>query len=213
MKSILFHIAGLPIEVRAAAPGAIDDLPLIYLDFPAQAHPMLTISVARVPGFHRDRSPEYPAFSRQVLPDSRLFVQRFDAEGEIDTGSLPLMASFRVGPSANSLEACIRIAASLALPRIGAFLLHSSAIACQGSALVFSGHSGAGKSTISAMLPAACPACSKIADELVVPPYFGPNGVPHGAALPLSAIHFLVQAPFHKRSPLPHRRARSRSCR
>ncbi|MEZ4401532.1 MAG: hypothetical protein R3B06_16020 [Kofleriaceae bacterium] len=209
-----FLFAGLPIEVRGAHPGAIDDLAPIYREFSTDAEPQLIITVARVEGFDRERAPEYPAFSRQALPDGRLHVERFDAEGEVDVGELPLTAQFRVGPSMNSLEACVRIAASLALPRSGALILHGSAVVHGGRALVFNGVSGAGKSTISSMLADAYPSCTKIADELLVlraglagwelevPPYLGPAGVAHGARAPLAAIHFLVQAGFDRRDPL-----------
>lgn len=214
MSSARFTIAGLPIEVRASTPGAIDDLAPVYAAFATEAPPRLVIDVARVDGFDRERNPEYPAFARRTLPDGRLHVERFDAEGEVGVGALPLAAEFRVGPSANSLEACVRIAASLALPRDGAMILHASAVVHDGRALVFTGVSGAGKSTISSMLADAYPHCTKIADELLVlreqddgwhvavPPYLGPAGIAHGATAPLAAIHFLVQAGHDAREPM-----------
>ena len=213
MDTLRYQIAGVPVEVRAATPGALADVAPIYRRFATDAPPRLTIEVARVAGFDRAPSPVYPAFERAALPDGRVRVERYDAEGEIATGDLPLAATFRVGPSANSLEACLRIAASLALPRAGALILHASAVEHAGAALVFTGHSGAGKSTISSLL-AGVPACAKIADELlvlrraddgwevVVPPYLGPAGVPHGATAPLASVDVLVQAPVHARTRL-----------
>jgi len=214
VSSARFDLAGLPIEVRASTPGALDDLAPIYARFPTDRAPLLTIDIARVDGFDRERTAEYPAFQRSTLPDGRLRVERFDAEGEVSVGDLPLHASFRVGPSANSLEACLRIAASLALPRDGALILHSSAVVHAGRALVFTGVSGAGKSTISSLLADAYPSCTKIADELLVlrqtddgwhvmvPPYLGPAGIDHGARAPLAAVHFLVQADHDRREPI-----------
>ncbi len=214
-----FDFAGLPIELRAAHPGALDDLGPVYAGFATTAAPLLTIEVTRVDGFDRARGPEYPAFARRVLPDGRLRVERFDAEGEIEVGPLPLAAQFRIGPSPNSLEACLRIAASLALPRTRALILHASAVVERDRALVFTGVSGAGKSTISSMLADAYPGCTKIADELlvlragaggdapgwqvIVPPYLGPAGVAHGATAPLAGLHVLVQADHDAREPLP----------
>src|SRR5690606_21990775 len=122
---------------------------------------------------------------------------------------------FRVGPSANSLEACVRIALSLALPRHGAIMMHASAVEHAGGALVFTGVSGAGKSTISSLLDRA-PA-RKIGDEIIVlhvhddrwhvviPPYLTPydrTGIEHGTSAPLDGIHVLVQAPRHARTPM-----------
>ncbi len=209
-----FRFAGLPIEVVASQPGDLDDLAPIYARFATAEPPRLVITVARVAGFDREPGPGYPAFERRATDDGRLRVERYDAEGVVDVAATPVTATFRVGPSANSLEACVRIAASVALARDGAVILHASAVAHAGRALVFTGVSGAGKSTISSMLADAYPSCAKIADELLVlrptdagvtlevPPYLGPAGVAHGASAPLAAIHFLVQAPFDRREPV-----------
>lgn len=206
VAEVRFHIAGLPVAVR----GDVGDLAAVYARFPTTAAPALTVDVERVPGFARPPGPEYPAFRRELAGDA-LRVERYDAEGEIDTGELPLHARFRVGPSPNSLEACVRIAASVALARHGALILHASAVEHAGRALVFTGVSGAGKSTISAMLDEI--GVRKIGDELLVlsragdgawqvyvPPYLGPAGIAHGATAPLAAVHFLVQAPHHART-------------
>lgn len=213
MVEVRFHIAGLPVAVRATDGAALADLAAVYRLFPTTAPAALIIEVERVPASDRERGPEYPAFRRVLGPADTLRVERFDAEGEITTGALPLSARFRVGPSPNSLEACVRIAASLALARDGALILHSSAVEVGGQALVFTGVSGAGKSTISTLLDQ--PPARKIADELLVlrreptgwtayvPPYLGPAGVAHGAHAPLAAIHFLVQATRHAREPVP----------
>jgi hypothetical protein len=215
-----FHLAGLPVVVRAATDAALADLWPRYRDFPTAAAPALTIDVERVAGFDRARGPEYPAFRRTALADGRLHVERFDAEGEVTTGDLPLAARFRVGPSLNSLEACIRIAASIALPRTGALILHASSVEHAGRAQVFTGPSGAGKSTISSMLAGSHPSCRKLTDELTilrrapaapgaragwevyVPPVLSPAALPFGDRAPLAALHVLEQAPVHERVPL-----------
>ncbi|HUQ08364.1 MAG TPA: hypothetical protein VM261_37995, partial [Kofleriaceae bacterium] len=220
-----FHIAGLPVLIRARESRELADLAAAYRAFATDATELLTIDIERVDDvatFGRERGPEYPAFARTLGADGRLHVERFDAEGDIDTGELPLRASFRVGPSANSLEACVRIALSLALPRHGALMMHASAVEHAGHALVFTGVSGAGKSTISSLLDRA-PA-RKIGDEIVVlrrdatddatdparwsviiPPYLGPfdaRGIAHGASAPLDGIHVLVQATRHARAAM-----------
>jgi hypothetical protein len=206
--------AGLPIEIHGVHPDAVSDLAPVYAQFSTSDPARLRVAIERVAGFGREPGPEYPAFRRRALADGRLHVERYDAEGEVTVGDLPLDAEFRVGPSANSLEACLRIAASLALPRDGALMFHGSAVVHDGVARVFIGVSGAGKSTISSLLEAV-PGCTKIADELVVlrrtdagwqvmvPPYLGPAGIAHGAQAPLAAVHVLVQAPFDRRDRLP----------
>jgi hypothetical protein len=216
VPELRFHIAGLPVAIRARESRELVDLGAAYRAFPTDAPPALEIDVERVEeGFARDRGPEYPAFARTLGAGGRLRVERFDAEGEIDTGELPLRASFRVGPSANSLEACVRIALSLALPRAGSLMMHASAVEHDGRALVFTGVSGAGKSTISSLLDRA--PSRKIGDEIIVltrpasrwhvfiPPYLGPfdtTGIAHGASAPLDGIHVLVQAPRHERAAM-----------
>jgi hypothetical protein len=218
VPEVRFHIAGLPVLVRARESRELADLGAAYRNFPSDATPLLVIDIERVDGFDRERGPEYPAFARTLGAGGRLHVERFDAEGDIDTGALPLSASFRVGPSANSLEACVRIALSLALPRHGALMMHASAVEHAGHALVFTGVSGAGKSTISSLLDRA-PA-RKIGDEIIVlrrpvddgarwsvtiPPYLGPfdgRGIAHGASAPLDGIHVLVQATRHARAAM-----------
>lgn len=215
MPELRFHLAGLPVLVRADADDALADLWPRYRDFPTAAAPALTIDVERVAGFDRARGPEYPAFRRTALADGRLRVERFDAEGDVTTGELPIAARFRVGPSLNSLEACVRIAASIALPRAGALILHSSSVEHAGRAHVFTGPSGAGKSTISSMLADAFATTRKLTDELTilrrtpagwsvyVPPFLSPADLPWGDGAPIAAVHVLVQAPVHAALPLP----------
>lgn len=215
MPELRFHLAGLPVALRAADAAALADVWPRYRDFPTTDAPALTIEIERVAGFDRVRGPEYPAFRRTALADGRLHVERYDAEGTITTGDLPLAAHFRVGPSLNSLEACIRIAASIALPRAGALVLHSSSVEHGGTADVFFGPSGAGKSTISSMLADAYPHCRKLTDELsilrrtaagwqvYVPPFLSPADLPWGEAAPLAGLHVLEQAPVHERVALP----------
>ena len=214
MDELRYQIAGLPVALRAVTPGAIDDVAPVYRTFATAAEPRLVIEVERGPRAERPRTPEYPAFRRTVLADGRVHVERYDADGEIAVDGRPLVARFRIGPSPNSLDACVRIATSLALPRTGAIILHASAVQHAGRALVFTGHSGAGKSTLSSLLPAVSAACEKIGDELIViapddggwqvviPPYLGRDGVPHGARAPLASIDVLVQAPFERRTRL-----------
>ncbi len=194
----------------------------------AGAPPELELRVERVPGFGRDRprGPEYPGFrSRRAGPET-IALERFDAVGELtipadDDRQRPVRGWFRVGDSPNSLEAAVRIGVSVALPRRGGLIMHASAVASAGRAAVFAGKSGAGKSTIAAMLKAHLPTLEAISDELLVlaptgapdaaagpcweahvTPFLGSAGLEPGLRRPLGDIHFLVQAPHHRRAPL-----------
>jgi hypothetical protein len=220
-NEIRFCVAGLEVWLRADRPGGLDSLSGFYGQYPSSgAAPDLIIDIERVPGFARgrERGPEYPAFRRTLVAHDTIALSRFDAEGEIvlpagDTG--PVRAGFRVAESANSLEAAIRIGASIALPRRGGLILHASAVAAHGRAWIFAGVSGAGKSTIASLLAGASPELIKIADELIiikpaatgafaahVTPFIGSQGLPHRASMPVAALHFLVQARQHRRVPV-----------
>lgn len=239
-SELRFCVAGLEVMLVAARPGSLDGLAGSYREYPsAGGPPGLVIEVERVPGLGRDRArnPAYPAFDSVWQPPDTVVLSRFDAEGRVvvpvadlagslssggDPRGQPVRARFRVGDSPNSLEAAIRIGMSMALPRRGALILHASAIAAGGQALVFAGKSGAGKSTIAAMLAAA--GHPMLSDELLViaprdgdgdgddgdwlvhvAPFLGaPDLVrrSHRARVPAGGIHFLVQARHHLRTRL-----------
>lgn len=239
-SELRFCVAGLEVMLVAARPGSLDGLAGFYREYPsAGGPPALVIEVERVPGLGRDRarSPAYPAFDSAWQPPDTVVLSRFDAEGRVvvpatttgdaadpvgpagsggDQRVQPVRARFRVGDSPNSLEAAIRIGMSMALPRRGALILHASAIAAGRRALVFAGKSGAGKSTIAAMLAAA--GHPMLSDELLViapgadgdwlvhvAPFLGAPDLlrrSHRARVPAGGIHFLVQARHHLRTRL-----------
>ena len=221
-----------------AEDGGLDGLAPGYAHYPLPAGAPIDVelTIVRDPGVGpgRPRSADYPAFTRRLAADGAIVVERYDAMGELrllGAGAgheLPLVGTFTVGAFANSLEACVRIALSIALPRRGGVILHGSAVAYAGGALAFTGISGAGKSTISALLDGqADPRGAgfvKIVDELCVlaidpgrdevvvhtAPFLGIAGLPLGRQVPLRAIHFLRQALTDSRAPVPERLALGR---
>lgn len=220
-------LSDLEIELREATPGALAGLWHGYARFPSwKAVPDLVIEIERLAALPPGHGPDelFPAFARELVAATAgaaaptLRLRRYDAWGEVSRGhDGRYSARFTVGPSANSLEACLRIAISAALPSTGAILMHSSAVRLDGEALVFSGVSGAGKSTISELL-ATREGLEKLADELlllqaprapgqawtlIVAPFLGAAGLPHGASLPLAAVHLLIQAPAHRKRRVP----------
>ena len=221
--------------MRSDSADGLSGLSPRYLAYPSRATdapPALDIEITRFDGFVVDRDaaepgPEYPAFAKSVAADGRVIVRRNDADGWIALpaagGDNPqIRAQFRVGVSANSLEACVRIALSIALPTVSAFLFHSSTVrVADGRALTFTGVSGAGKSTISELL-SSVDGITKIVDELGVikitehgaevhtAPFLGIAGMPLGVVAPLAGIHFLIQATFDRRTLVPPRAAMAR---
>lgn len=247
-----FCIAGIEVTLRSQQPRALDALAASYAACPPRGRvpdvrpglrpalrPDLVLDIEHVPGFAsgRARSPAYPAFDARLRGPRHVALSRFDAEGELvlpDAPDGPVHGRFRVGDSPNSLEAAVRIGMSVTVPRRGGLLLHASAVQARADAAVFIGKSGAGKSTIAAMLDRV-PGMARLADELVivmpdqaltatsdatpmpgatpgawrvhVPPFLGGVTLPFGAHAPLAGVHVLVQAPHHRRALLPRTEA------
>lgn len=183
-----FCIAGIEVTLRSQQPHALDALAASYAACPPRGAPGLAVAPAadpapdlapdllidieHVPDFARGRarSPSYPAFDARLRGAREVALSRFDAEGEIVLPEAPggtVHGRFRVGDSPNSLEAAVRIGMSVTVPRRGGLLFHGSAVSAQAGAAVFVGKSGAGKSTISAMLDTV-PGFTRLADELVI---------------------------------------------
>jgi hypothetical protein len=215
-----FCIAGIEVVLGSAQPDGLDDLAAAYAACPTHGGaPALILDIERIPGFGhgRSRSASYPAFDAELRAPRRLGLRRYDAEGEIELpgpDGEPVRGRFRVGESANSLEALVRIGMSVTVPRRGGLVFHASAVRARGGAAVLAGKSGAGKSTIASML-AGVSGFERLADELVivmpganqgfdvhVPPFLGGVALPHGAHAPLAEMHVLVQARHHRRTPL-----------
>ena len=120
-----------------------------------------------------------------------------------------------VTQSANpySIDSVIRIVHSLMLVERGGFLLHAASAIRNGSAFLFSGLSGAGKTTISRLAP---PDAILLSDEVSYirrideryvafgTPFSGELNTPgENAAAPVAALYFLVQGGADRVSSIP----------
>jgi hypothetical protein len=212
VPAVAFEISGVTTLLRTPFEDGIGGLPPTYArhQVPVMEAPALVIDVEHVPELaQRARPADHPAFARR-RDGATLVVERGDADGRIELGGTPLRARFRISGDRYALEACVRVALSVALPRHGALILHSSAVRWDGVGHVFSGVSGAGKSTIAAMLD-TLPGCERLADELLVvvrgpagwaihvPPFLGIEGLPRGEQAPLASIDLLAQASANRR--------------
>ncbi len=227
MTDFTFNIEGVEFEVAISGPCSPERLGT-YEAYPSRGGPVdVRIDLEVVPGLGKDdpEGPTYPAFETVRFSDRELVLSRKCARGHIDIGENgKLHAHFQSHQAPSGLEAIIRIAASLALPHRDTLILHSSSVAGPDGALVFSGVSGAGKSTISTMLSDHCGAL-KLADELLfvsksggswsvaVAPFKGSEGLPHGESRKLASLNFLVQAPAHLRKQIRSAEAMNELCR
>jgi hypothetical protein len=121
----------------------------------------------------------------------------------------------RVRQNANpySLDSVVRILHSLILAQRGGFLLHAASAICDGHAYIFSGVSGAGKTTMTRLAPTGI---TLLTDEIS---YLRPSaegymayGTPFAGELakagenctaPVAALFFLEQGPENRIDELP----------
>lgn len=207
---LTFNCVG--IEVKLEIRGAEPQIFGFYDQYPSGGgKPDLVVELNRRSDWPGISGSFGPHFQVSSPAHDTLAFKRADVEGSYQwqkDGSL--QGSFQSSLGSSGLEAVVRIGLSLLLPTHDALLLHSSCVSYNGRGLVFSGISGAGKSTISDIL-SELPAVTKIADELLiiqksaegwrvhVPPFAGTQGLPFGTSVRLDAMHLLHQAPEHER--------------
>ncbi|MGD0497258.1 MAG: hypothetical protein ABSC23_02375 [Bryobacteraceae bacterium] len=121
-------------------------------------------------------------------------------------------------PSLHSFDSVLRILHSLLVVSRGGFLLHAASAIRHGSAFLFSGVSGAGKTTISRLAP---PDAILLTDEIsyIVPmegggyrafgtPFAGDLGTPgDNVSAPLKAAYLLAQGTDNRSDPVLYREA------
>jgi hypothetical protein len=138
----------------------------------------------------------------------------FHAEWFPETGCGSVL---QVGAYATSIDSVLRILHTLLLAPRGGFLLHAASAVRNGSAFVFSGVSGIGKTTISRLAP---PDVTLLTDEMS---YIRPRGDGYQAfgtpfagdlgrnganiSAPLKEIHMLARGSRNKRELLPPSKA------
>lgn len=140
---------------------------------------------------------EEPAF-RHVLDDAVLTLRR-DA------------AYFTGVRHEFALDSLLRILLSVLLPPRGGFLLHAATVVRNGRAYVFTGRSGAGKSTVAALSPAGTVLTDEISLLRREPDGWHAYGTPFWGEFraagsnrraPLAGIFHLQKAGEHRAAPL-----------
>jgi hypothetical protein len=140
----------------------------------------------------------------------RWLMQRGDFRAEWD----PATAHGRIQQTVNpySLDCVLRIVHTLLLARQGGFLLHASSAIRNGRAFLFTGLSGAGKTTIARLAP---PDAALLTDEISYvlsgngkymaagTPFYGELSRPgENLRAPIEVVYLLAKGPENKIEPL-----------
>jgi hypothetical protein len=200
-KVACVEIGGIPIALSTCDDGFLDLLRQRYIGFLSSSSPEFEL--------------EFDLTSTVPVSDDDVRVRRDGDEWLIERGDFharwdPRSGRGSVRQNANpySLDSVLRILHSLILAQRGGFLLHAASAICDGRACLFSGVSGAGKTTMTRLAP---PDITLLTDEIS---YLRPNaegysafGTPFAGELaragenctaPVSALFFLEKGPENR---------------
>jgi hypothetical protein len=200
------EIGGIPIALSSRDERFLDLLRRRYAGFLSSSPPEFEL--------------EFDIRDTQPVSDDDIRVRRKGCEYLIERGDFcarwdPRIGRGRVRQNANpySLDSMLRILHSLILAERGGFLLHAASVICDGRAYLFSGVSGAGKTTLTRLAPADV---TLLTDEIS---YLRPRaggysafGTPFAGELarsgencsaPVSALFFLEKGAENRVDELP----------
>jgi hypothetical protein len=205
---IAVEVGGLPILLRSSDACFLQMLERRYAGFLASAaQTRFQFDIDLVAPSHDMASDEdVNVFTR----DGHWYFRRGDFRAQWD----PLAGQGHIRQTANpySTDSVLRIVHSLILAREGGFLLHAASAVRAGQSFLFSGVSGAGKTTISRLAPADV---TLLTDEVsyvrrTTDRYFA-CGTPFAGELaragenctaPLAALYFLEKGPESRSEPV-----------
>jgi hypothetical protein len=201
-ESACVEIGGIPIALSTSDRGFLDLLRQRYDGFLSSSRPEFEL--------------EYDVTATGPVSDDDVRVRRDDdgswilARGDFHARWDPRTGRGSVRQNANpySLDSVLRILHSLILAERGGFLLHAASAICDGRAYLFSGVSGAGKTTMTRLAPADI---TLLTDEIS---YLRPSaggyaafGTPFAGELaragenrsaPVTALFFLEKGPENR---------------
>jgi len=200
-KVACVEIGGIPIALSTCDDGFLDLLRQRYIGFLSSSSPEFEL--------------EFDLTGTVPLSDDDVRVRRDGDEWLIERGDFharwdPRAGRGSVRQNANpySLDSVLRILHSLILAERGGFLLHAASAISDGRACLFSGVSGAGKTTMTRLAPSDV---TLLTDEIS---YLRPNaegysafGTPFAGELaragenctaPVSALFFLEKGPENR---------------
>ena len=202
------EIGGIPIALSTSDQGFLDLLRHRYEGFLSSSLPEFELEFDVIPA---GPVPDDDVCVRRNHDDGAWILKRGDFHARWE----PRTGRGRVRQNANpySLVSVLRIVHSLIMAERGGFLLHAASAICEGSAFLFSGVSGAGKTTMTQLAP---PDVTLLTDEIS---YLRPTaggysafGTPFAGELaragenctaPVAGLFFLEKGPHNRVDKLP----------
>ena len=206
-RSAVVEIGGLPIRLRCDDPDFVRQIAERYSGYvTTSSNPAFEFDIELAPPGAKSKDEDL-----RVTWDSGCWVmERGDFRAEWN----PSTARGRIQQTINpySLDSVLRIVHTLLLARQGGFLLHASSAIRNGRAFLFSGVSGAGKTTMARLAP---PDAALLTDEIsyitrredkyfaVGTPFFGELArVGENRQAPIEALYLLAKGPKNKIEPV-----------
>jgi hypothetical protein len=206
-SSVVVAIGGLPIRLRCDDPDFLRSIEERYAGYVSSSQTArfdFEIELAPAGTLSRDED------VRVTWDSGRWLMERGDFRAEWN----PSTARGRIQQTLNpySLDSVLRIVHTLLLAREGGFLLHASSAIRNGRAFLFSGVSGAGKTTMARLAP---PDAALLTDEIsyvtrqegryaaVGTPFFGELArAGENLQAPIEALYLLAKGPENKIEPI-----------
>jgi hypothetical protein len=206
--SLVIEIGDMPVRVNTTDPAFVAMLQERYIGYVTDSdHVEIEFDVDLAPPVGTD-----PEADVQVTHHAgRWSLVRGDFRAEW----APALRRGWIRQTANpySIDAVLRIVHTLVLARQGGFLMHSASAIRNGKAFLFSGVSGAGKTTISRLAP---PDATLLTDEISYvrkqddgyvafgTPFTGELAkVGENVSAPIAAIYMLAKGPENRIDPIP----------
>jgi len=208
---VMVEIGGIPIFLRSSNPEFCSMIEQRYAGF---VNPLASAEYE----FEIDLNPPSEPSDEDARVSKRgnlWFFDRGDFHAEWD--SRTRRGWVRQAPNPYAIDTVLRIAHSLVLAEEGGFLLHAASAVRHGRSFIFTGVSGAGKTTISRVAPSDV---AVLTDEISYirrrPGGYHAYGTPFAGELarvgenlsaPFGAVYFLEKGPVNAIKPIDDRRA------
>jgi len=205
--SVVVEIGGLPICLHCDNPDFVRQIQERYAGFlsaSSEARFDFEIELASPDTLSRDED------VRVTWESGHWLMERGDFRAEWNPSTARGRIQQTISPY--SLDSVLRIVHTLLLAREGGFLLHASSAIRNGRAFLFSGVSGAGKTTMARLAP---PDAALLTDEIsyvirredryfaVGTPFYGELARPgENLQAPIEALYLLAKGPENKIEPI-----------